>query len=196
MTRPLAVVPLPARPARPSADKHPHDPIPASNPGTWVTPMDYPSAALRAEAEGVVGFRLGVDASGVPTACAITRSSGDATLDETACRLMQARARFTPATDAKGAAIAGSWSSAVRWTIPNGPRPWPKPSDLDVTFIIEADGSVAECKVDSRAGLPAALDPCMRIKAAKFQQPLDPLGKPARLRVRTNNVTTVEQLPQ
>lgn len=193
--KPVAAISLPSRPAAPSADKHPHDPIPASNPGTWVGRSDYPSTALRSEAEGVVGFRLDVDADGVPTACSVTRSSGNTALDETACSLVQSRGRFTPATDAKGKAIAGSWSSSVRWEIPDGPRPWPKPSDFDATFVIEADGSVSECRVDRRGDIPAGADPCERLRAGKFQRPLDPLGRPTRLRVHSKYVTTVERLP-
>jgi hypothetical protein len=50
------------------------DPKPEGNPGEWVTPMDYPSAALREELEGAVGFRLIVDQNGKPSNCLITSS--------------------------------------------------------------------------------------------------------------------------
>lgn len=181
--------------AIPATAAEPRDPVPAGNPGEWAAPGDYPSAALRGEIEGVVGFRLTVDAKGIPSDCTLTRSSGDATLDETTCRLMRQRARFSPASDRRGRAVPGTWSSSVRWEIPNGPRPWPKPSDFDASFVVEADGSVSECRVERREGLPAALDACTRIKASKFQQPLDSFGRPTRLRVHTKNVTTVEYLP-
>jgi TonB family protein len=96
----------------------PHGVSPANNPGDWVTPDDYPPDALRSNQSGVSAFTVDIDATGAPTRCKITSSSGSASLDEAACRDIVARARFTPAADRKGHAIASSYSSAVRWSIP------------------------------------------------------------------------------
>lgn len=91
---------------------------PANNPGDWVTPDDYPPDALRSSQSGISAFTVDIDATGAPTRCAITGSSGSASLDEAACRNVVARARFKPAMDKKGHTIAGSFSTAVRWSIP------------------------------------------------------------------------------
>jgi protein TonB len=78
------------------------DPKPEVNPGEWVSPMDYPSAALREELEGVVGFRLIVDKNGKPSNCLITSSSGYGLLNDSACNSLIKCARSTPATDGGG----------------------------------------------------------------------------------------------
>ena len=94
------------------------NPFPRGNPGGWVSPSDYPARSLRDEVEGTTGFRLTIGRDGVPTGCTVTRSSGSADLDEATCRSLGKRARFSPATDAAGNPVEGSWTSRVRWEIP------------------------------------------------------------------------------
>lgn len=119
---PIAVrVPPPAPPAPPPPPPpafQPKDPTPRGNPGSWASPRDYPSRALREEREGVTRFRVNVDANGRVTNCQITGSSGHPDLDETTCNLITRRGRFRPATDGSGQETAGTWSNAVRWQIP------------------------------------------------------------------------------
>jgi len=66
---------------------------------------DYPGAALRAGIGGRVEFRFTVGVTGRVTACAVTRSSGNAELDATTCRLVMQRFRYRPSTDARGRPI-------------------------------------------------------------------------------------------
>jgi protein TonB len=91
---------------------------PIGQPGLWVTANDYPSADLRAEHEGTTRFQLSIGADGRVQSCKITVSSGFATLDAAACANIRKRGRFAAATDAMGARVASTYSSAVRWTIP------------------------------------------------------------------------------
>lgn len=98
-------------------------PKPAGNPGEWVLPGDYPDAARQAGKEGSVRFTLQVDATGAPAGCTVAQSSGDMSLDEATCRLITQRARFTPATDAKGKPVAGSYTNTVRWVLPEQAAP-------------------------------------------------------------------------
>ncbi|MFZ5747429.1 MAG: energy transducer TonB [Pseudomonadota bacterium] len=91
---------------------------PRTAPGSWVTDDDYPSAAIRAEEQGTVGFRLDVDASGKVTNCTVTSSSGSSLLDNTACSLLKRRARFSPAEDANGNKIPAAFNSKIRWDLP------------------------------------------------------------------------------
>jgi len=66
----------------------------------------------------VTRFTVQVGADGRVTSCNVTGSSGTPELDSTTCSLIQRRARFNPATNGDGQAVAGSWSSSVRWQIP------------------------------------------------------------------------------
>ena len=110
---------LPTRPADPPAPAFtPRPPVPANNQASWITNADYPSLALRREMEGDVAYELAVDARGRVSECRITASSGHRLLDSETCRLIERRARFTPATDDKGQSAIGMWRGSVRWTIP------------------------------------------------------------------------------
>lgn len=91
---------------------------PRGRPADWVTNDDYPSKALRAEEQGLVAFRLDVDALGFVTGCTVLISSGSEVLDETTCRLLPRRARFNPALDAEGKPVPGNWQSGITWAIP------------------------------------------------------------------------------
>lgn len=92
-------------------------PKPKGRPGEWVSRNDYPAQDLREGNEGTVRFRLGVGADGRVTSCTITGSSGFPRLDTTACAKLTQRGRFEPGTDENGAKVAGTWYSAVRWSI-------------------------------------------------------------------------------
>lgn len=116
---PVAVALPPAPVAAPPAPPPPK-PVPGTprgNPGNWVTPNDYPSRALREERTGTTGFRLDYDASGKPTNCTITRSSGSSDLDDATCANLMRRGRFKPGT-VNGQPVGGSYSNSVRWVMP------------------------------------------------------------------------------
>ncbi len=114
----IRIVPPAAPPAPPPPRFTPKSPEPRGNPGSWATTDDYPSRALREEREGVTRFTVQVNAEGRVTSCNVTNSSGSPDLDDAACRSVSRRARFKPATNGEGEAVAGSWSSSVRWQIP------------------------------------------------------------------------------
>jgi protein TonB len=105
-------------PPPPPPRVQPKDATPRGNPGSWANTNDYPARALREEREGVTRFSVSVGADGRVTSCNVTGSSGHSDLDETTCRLIQRRARFNPATDGEGRPTTDTWSSAVRWEIP------------------------------------------------------------------------------
>lgn len=97
------------------------DPIaaaPANNPGNWISDSDYKTPWIRREYSGVAGFALTIDAKGKVSDCTITSSTGHAALDQATCKLIQRRARFEPAKDSYGNAIAGSYSNSVNWRLP------------------------------------------------------------------------------
>lgn len=94
-------------------------PEPLGTAARWATTDDYPAAAMRDKQEGDITFQLGISAAGAVENCTILHSSNVAALDETTCRLMRARARFSPALDANDRPTASIYISRVRWQIPN-----------------------------------------------------------------------------
>jgi TonB family protein len=88
-----------------------------NGPGPWVSVRDYPPQARRKGLQGNVGFTLDVSASGCPTKCVVTASSGHKVLDDETCRLMLERARFEPKLDENGAPVAATWSHVMRWRL-------------------------------------------------------------------------------
>ena len=82
-TPPPAPPPIVLAPPAPPPPPPPAKPAtPRNDPGSWATPNDYPSRALREEREGTSGFRVTIDADGKVANCQITSSSGHADLDE------------------------------------------------------------------------------------------------------------------
>jgi TonB family protein len=91
-----------------------------------ISANDYPAAALEADEEGRVGYRLEVDWDGRVAGCTIVLSSGSAALDAGTCQLLTSRARFEPARDGKGRRVADRVPGRVVWTIEE-PPPEPDP---------------------------------------------------------------------
>lgn len=96
----------------------PKSPQPIGNRGLWVTSDDYPANDLRLGHAGVTGVTLSVDTSGKVAECAVVRSSGWPALDQKACDRLRQRAHFKPATDAFGTPVSNTYSTAIRWQIP------------------------------------------------------------------------------
>lgn len=91
---------------------------PRGNASSWVTNDDYPSSALREEAQGTTRVTVSIGTDGRVTGCNVTSSSGNAALDRAACTNLQRRARFEPALDRDGNPTTGSYSRGVQWVIP------------------------------------------------------------------------------
>jgi protein TonB len=118
---PPPVLAAPAAPPAPPppAPKGPAVPAaPRGDPGSWVTPEDYPSGPLHEGAQGTTGFRVTIDTSGKVASCEITSSSGNDQLDKATCQYVTRRARFTPAKDTDNKPVAGSYASRVKWVVP------------------------------------------------------------------------------
>jgi TonB family protein len=92
-----------------------------SHPGTTnnygLNPTDYPHTALRDDTEGRVIVRMDVSAEGRATGCAPVASSGSRLLDDTTCRIILRRARFSPPIGADGQPTAAQSVNAVTWRI-------------------------------------------------------------------------------
>jgi protein TonB len=71
--------------------------------------------------EGIVGVRFTIRLDGRVEGCQILKSSGNAELDGTTCRLIERRFRYRPARDAKGHAIAEYHTRSFTWGINRRP---------------------------------------------------------------------------
>lgn len=112
--------------------------------GTWVTNEDYPAAAIEAGEAGITSFRLDVDRNGEVSGCAVTGSSGSQLLDSTTCVLLRMRARFLPATDAKGRAVASSYNANFKWVLPDE-APIDTPAQMVTKIALAPNGTVTDC---------------------------------------------------
>jgi protein TonB len=80
-----------------------------------IRDRDYPREASRAKAGGEVEVRFTIEASGRVSGCRVTRSSGDTSLDQTTCALIEDRFRFKPATNDSGAPVASQYGWRQSW---------------------------------------------------------------------------------
>jgi protein TonB len=65
--------------------------------------------------QGTVGVRLTVGTNGRAQGCSVTRSSGNAALDSTTCRLLQERLQFNPARNREGNPVVTEVESTHVW---------------------------------------------------------------------------------
>lgn len=106
-----------------------------------ISEADYPPEALRNGEQGTVRFRLFISPRGSVTGCRVTASSGSGTLDRETCRLIRERARFTPARDRRGRAVADTASSSVQWhlsTLPMAPPEIQASAEVWMTCLRDA----------------------------------------------------------
>jgi protein TonB len=111
---PIAPPPPPPPPPPPRQSARP-----AQHRSGTITNDDYPAAAIRAEAQGTTTIRMSIGADGRVSGCTVSRSSGNSSLDSTACNLATRRFRFTPAQDENGNNVAGSATRSIRWQLPD-----------------------------------------------------------------------------
>jgi periplasmic protein TonB len=180
--------------ARDAAQASP--PIPATDPGTWVTTEDYPAWAVRYEVTGRVRVDLEVDRDGRVTSCEVSESSGVADLDVLACEKISERGRFVPAHDADGDPTAGHWASTVVWKMPDELHAPPQPGSLVVTAIVERDGSISNCQVERVEGQAAEVADRVCKDLGAFEPVLDEDGIPKRVRIRIMSRVAHEPVPQ
>ena len=108
-------------------------------------------------------------AEGTVSDCQIVEPSGSALLDGATCRIMHARARFIPARNSTGQAVADTVSARVRWVLPAdeglnfsaaiSSEDYPaaalqrgEQGRVEVALAISPDGRVARCTVTRGSG--------------------------------------------
>jgi len=113
---PPAPKPLPT-PQQPAFD--PVSAKPRNDPGAWLRDNDYKSSWARRDLTGTARFRLDISKAGTITGCRVTGSTGHSELDAATCVLLEKRAKFEPARGRQGEPVAGTYSGAVRWELPD-----------------------------------------------------------------------------
>ena len=95
-----------------------------------------------------------VDPTGRVTGCNVTTSSGSLSLDLATCSIIQRRARFTPAQDGAGRAVADRVQARIRWVLPPA-RPIPYADHrMALIFPTDAAGLVTGCRVEASVETP------------------------------------------
>lgn len=82
-----------------------------------LTDADYPRDLGEAGFQGVVSVKFLVWTDGRVRDCRIMRSSGNASLDRTTCRLIQQRFRYAPSRDEDGVAVPAWLLENHEWVI-------------------------------------------------------------------------------
>lgn len=83
----------------------------------WMFSRDYPMEMQRGGYEGVVNFRLLVDASGTPSSCTIQTSTRPKEFDDAVCKAVMKRVRFNPALDANGKPVPSYFRQTVSFRL-------------------------------------------------------------------------------
>jgi len=140
-----------------------------------ISADDYPPRAMAKGEEGTVVFDALVGPDGSVDKCTIAVSSGYADLDQATCSIVQRRARFVPARDAKGAAIYGIFRQVINWSLGNlvgghlepelelqineAPAGVKLPLVMTLSYVSQVDGSASNCRLDSSAPTSSAPPP-------------------------------------
>ena len=99
-----------------------YDPVatkPRNAPSGWVSDTDYKPSWINRELTGMARFTVTVGTDGRVQSCRITASTGHDVLDRATCDLVTKRARFNPALDGSRNKVAGSYSNAILWELPD-----------------------------------------------------------------------------
>lgn len=114
-TRAQTAPPPPPPPPPPSLAS---PPVPRNSSG-WIRGEDYRRLQARDWNGGELRFSLVVNPRGRVDDCVVTRSSGSSEFDALTCKNLERRARFDPARDNGGNTTRGSYSSSIRYEVPD-----------------------------------------------------------------------------
>lgn len=170
----------------------------------WIGTQDYPADALAKREEGLVNLRFKIDPAGAVQDCAIVHSDASPRLRKASCALIAERAKYRPAHDETGTAIASEDQLVVRWraqpagvevesqfggAIPiTSPPEWATDKEyslvtqgrgdavVDMRFTIGTDGRITGCTASG--GATGARTCALLTARARFRQPRGERGEP------------------
>jgi len=120
---------------------------PVGSPGDWISPADYPATALRFSMTGNTSFKLTVDTTGKPSRCDIVESSGFDVLDRATCERLMGNAKFSPSHNRAGNVVESTFSSRVRWVLPDGDKPTVSERYFSTKLSVDLAGKVTSCRM-------------------------------------------------
>lgn len=91
--------------------------VPVGSPGRWMNSSDYPDEMWIRSYQGLVFFRLVVDADGKAVSCHIQQSTRPKAFEDAVCKGILRRASFTPALDAAGKPVTSYYLNSVRFSM-------------------------------------------------------------------------------
>ncbi len=94
-----------------------------------ITNADYPPSARAARQGGTVTAHFNVGTDGRARNCSVVKSSGNADIDATTCRLIEQRFRFEPARNKAGQPITDVTGWQQTWWLERGKRRITRPED-------------------------------------------------------------------
>jgi TonB family protein len=145
-----------------------------ANLASYISDDDYPAEAIRAEEQGVVGFRLAIGPDGLVSDCSIELSSNSVSLDAATCRILQARARFRPARDSAGHATADSVKGRIRWVLPAEEPDSVEPTEVDLDSYISSADYPAEAlrqRIEGNVGVELSVSPAGSVSQCRVTRP-------------------------
>lgn len=92
---------------------------PVTSAADWLKSDDYPIGAAAMGQNGIVQFRLDVDADGRVSGCHVLARTSPDVFADTTCRAVSRRAKLEPALDANGKPVRSFYVKRVRWQVPN-----------------------------------------------------------------------------
>lgn len=139
-----------------------------------ITSDDYPRSAADAGEEGPVAFEALVGPDGRVDKCTVIVSSRYSDLDAATCRVVQTRARFSPAEDSSGRPAYGIFRGVITWSLGNAthgtldpqlelninqaPAGVKLPMVMTLSYWTQPDGRATDCKLgEGSADAPAEL---------------------------------------
>lgn len=96
-------------------------PVPSTPPYTWIKNEDFPMSEVQNGTRGVTTTRFIVGVDGAVHDCGIMVSSGSKVLDDTACRLLTAHGRYSPAIGEDGNPVGVALIQTIQWISWVGP---------------------------------------------------------------------------
>lgn len=96
----------------PSSQRH----AARGNPSEWITNIDYPKDALKANQSGVVTIFWTIGIDGRVSDCHVISSSRVPSLDRAACNAIMKNAQYRPARDKDGRPVISHSARRVVWT--------------------------------------------------------------------------------
>lgn len=91
---------------------------PATEAASWLPAGTIPMSEFSKLSGGNNELRVMVDATGKPTACHVQWPSLSAALNDTICKAVVEKGRFTPAQDAAGQPMASYWATSLYGLMP------------------------------------------------------------------------------